>query len=80
MIIPASILAILQGFELAMAAAPKVVELVKQAKKFFADLFSAGLITKAQQDAVFLRIEAHWAMVQAGIVPQHWQVEPDPTA
>lgn len=76
----ALILSILGGFQGIISAAPQVVALVKQAKEFFEGLFKAGLITKEQQLACALQLDAHAAMVQAGIVPPPWQVEPDPVS
>lgn len=72
------LLSILAAFQGAISAAPQVLALVQQAKDFFAGLFSAKAITKAQQDALWAAIDAHAQMVKAGIVPPHWQVEPDP--
>lgn len=69
---------ILKGLLAAIGAAPQIVELVTQAKAFFSTLFSKGLITKEQQDALFLRIEAHCALVNSGIVESEFAVEPDP--
>lgn len=71
---------IIQGIQIAISAAPKVAEIVVSAKALFTSWFNAGLITKAQQDAVHQTIDGIVAMVQAGIVPPHWQVEPDPAA
>jgi hypothetical protein len=75
---PATILLILQGFEAAINAAPKVVELVTKAKDFISSLFAAGLISKERQEAMFLRVESRAAMANAGIIDEGWTVDPDP--
>lgn len=72
------IIKIVQAFEAAIAAAPQVVELVNKAKEFIAAMFGAKLITKAQQDALHARIDAHVLQVQAGIIDPALLVEPDP--
>lgn len=78
MITAAVLLKILAGIQMAMAATPKVIELVKQGKAFFSGLFGAGLITREQQNALHAQIEAHAEMIAAGIVQPQWTVEPDP--
>lgn len=75
---PSILLTILNGFQAAINAAPTVIELATKAKEFFGQMFSSGLISKAQQDALMLSIDSHAAMVNAGIVPDHWRVEQDP--
>ncbi len=69
---------ILKGLLMAISAAPQIIELVAKAKEFFSVLFASGLITRAQQDALFLRIDAHTALVNSGIVEPEFVVEPDP--
>lgn len=75
---PALLLTILGVFQAAITAAPKILAIVEQAKAFFAGLFAKGVITKEQQIACAMQLDAHAAMVNAGIVPPPWQVEPDP--
>ncbi len=75
---PATILLILQAFEAAINAAPKVAELVIKAKDFITNLFSAGLISKEVQDAMHLRVDSRAAMALAGIIEEGWSVDPDP--
>jgi hypothetical protein len=70
---------ILKGLLMAISAAPQITELVAKAKEFFGALFASGLITREQQEALFLRIDAHCALVNAGIVEPEFLVEPDPT-
>lgn len=69
---------ILQGILAAISAAPGVIALVQKAKDLISALFGANLITKAQQDALHARIDAHALMVNAGLIEPWWQVEPDP--
>ena len=69
---------ILQLIQAVLSAAPQVAELVVKAKDLIAALFTAKVITKAQQDAMHLHIDALAALHAAGIVPPAWQVEPDP--
>lgn len=69
---------ILQGIIAALTAAPKVAELAIEAKKFIEALFTNQVITAEQQNAMKAEVDAIVALSQAGIVPSHWQVEPDP--
>lgn len=69
---------ILQGIQAAISAAPSVIAIVQSAKDFISSLFGAGLITKAQQDALHQAIDAHAALVAQGIIPDWWKVEADP--
>lgn len=73
-----ALLLLIQGIEAAIAAAPRVVELVAKAKDLVTALFTAKVITKDQQDALHARIDSQALMAAAGIIPAHWQVEPDP--
>lgn len=75
----AVIFAILQGLQAAIAAAPLAIEIVEKAKALIDSLFTAKLITAAQQNALHLEVDAYAAMAAAGIVPLAWTVEPDPT-
>jgi hypothetical protein len=75
---PAAILLVVQGIQAILTAAPQVAELVVKAKELIAALFQAKAITKEQQDAIFAHIDGLAALHNAGIVPLHWQVEPDP--
>ena len=76
---PALVLQVIQLINAMLTAAPRVAELVKQGKDLITALFTAKLITKEQQDAMHAYVDGLAAMHMAGIVPQHWQVEPDPT-
>lgn len=75
---PAAITLFLNGLMAALSAAPKVAELYVKAKDMVAALFAKDLISKEKQDAQWAYIDAIKAMVDAGIVPPHFQVEPDP--
>jgi ribosome biogenesis protein Tsr3 len=70
---------ILQGIEALLAAMPGIVGIVDQAKSLVTSMFTAGKITKAQQDSLHAYIDARAALVAAGINPVWWTVEPDPT-
>lgn len=74
----ASILLIVQGIQAAIAAAPGVIAVVEKGKDLISALFTAGKITKEQQDALHARIDADAALAASGIVPPEFQVEPDP--
>jgi len=74
----AAIPLILKGLLMAISAAPQIVELAAKAKEFFSTLFGKGLITKEQQDALFLRIDAHCALVNSGVIEPEFAVDPDP--
>lgn len=75
---PATILLLIQGIEAAIAAAPKAMDVITKAKDFITAMFTAGAISKAQQDALHLRIDSMQALALAGVIPDHWQVQPDP--
>lgn len=70
---------VLTGFQAAIAAAPKIAEVVSAAKDFFTALFEADLITEAQQDKVHAHIDAIAAAFEEGKTPPAWTVESDPT-
>ena len=76
----AEIFALLGLINGAIAAAPKAVELIKNAKDFITGLFKAGLISKEQQDAAHAYADAQGELVRLGIVPDSWQVRPDPVS
>lgn len=76
--IPPTALLVLQAIQAAITAAPGVINIIQKGKEMISSLFEAGLINKAQQDALHLEVDAIAAMVEAGITPPHWQVEPDP--
>jgi hypothetical protein len=69
---------IIQGIEAAISAAPQFEEVVTKAKEFISSLTSAGLITKAVQDALHARVDIVCAAALAGDVPPEFTVEPDP--
>lgn len=75
---PATILLLVEAFQAAIAAAPQVVALAKQAKDFFVTLFSNGLITKAEQDAVHAHMDQWVTCLTSGTVPLEFTVEADP--
>jgi hypothetical protein len=72
------ILLIIQGIEAALAAAPGAIEVAMKAKALIEALFTAKAITKAQQDALFARVDSYCQMFAAGIVPDGWEVRPNP--
>ena len=69
---------VLSGIQAALAASPAVANLVIQAKDWITALFSAGVITRAQQDALHGVCDAHQAAVLAGQRPDALVVDPDP--
>ncbi len=73
-----AILLIMQGIQAAIAAAPGVIDIVAKSKALIDSLFTAGAITKEAQDALHKECDSLQAMALAGIVPDHWKVEPDP--
>lgn len=74
-----AILALIEGLNAAISAAPKIADIVVKAKDLVASLFAAGVISKDKQDAIHLAIDARAALAAAGIVDPAWTVEPDPT-
>ena len=73
-----TLLLIIQGIQAALAAAPGVIDVAVKAKALITALFTAGLITKAQQDATHANIDSYQAIWEAGVVPDGWEVRPDP--
>jgi hypothetical protein len=75
---PPAVIAIISGIEMAIRLLPGVIDVVTKAKSFLATLFGAGVITAAQQAALFARIDEITRQAAAGQLPEHWNVEPDP--
>lgn len=71
----AAIITLIQG---ALAAAPQIEAVITAMKDFISGLFKGGLLTQQQQDALHQYVDAVATMVKAGVVPSHWQVQPDP--
>lgn len=69
---------IIQIVQAAIAAAPSAVDIVAKGKAMIDALFTAQLITKAQQDATHAHLDSLQALALSGIIPPHWQVQPDP--
>jgi len=74
---PAVINAAIQGIIALISAAPKIEGLVRSGKEFIQQMFSAGLITQAQQEAIWNYADAKTKLIESGIIPPAWQVEPD---
>ena len=68
---------IIEAVLAAVSAAPKVETLAVSAKEFITQMFKAGLINKATQDATFAFMESVRALSEAGITPPSWKVVPD---
>lgn len=68
----------ISAIQLAIAAAPQVVDIVEKAKAFITSLFNAGLISKATQDAIHAHVDAYQAAALAGTPPPEFTVEADP--
>ena len=69
---------ILQGVQAAIAAAPTAIDIIVKAKALIASLFTAGLITKDQQDTTHAHLDSIQAMALSGLFPAWWQVQPTP--
>lgn len=69
---------VLQIVNAILASSPKIIETVGNVKALLDALFTAKLITADQQNALMAHVDAQAALAQAGVVPDHWQVEPDP--
>ena len=74
----ATLALVIQGLTALVAAAPKIEAIVAQVKTLITALFTTQQITKAQQDAMMAQVDAIVALSQAGIVPPHWRIDPDP--
>lgn len=75
---PAQVFALLAAIQAAIAAAPKVAEIVDNAKQLITSLFTAKLISKEQQDACHSYVDAQAALFATGIIPEALVVAPDP--
>lgn len=70
---------VFQLIQAVVAAAPKSIEALQACRNFVAAMFTAGLLTKAEQDAQMLWMDAHEALAAQGIIPNAgWAVRPDP--
>jgi len=76
---PPAIPVILAGIQAAIAIAPQVEEIVVSAKALITALFTAKLLSKEQQDALHLWVDAQAALAVQGIVPPSWQVQANPS-
>jgi len=63
----------------ALAASPDVVRLAAKFKDFIDAMFSAGVISKDDQDKLHAAVDERCAARLRGELLPHWQVEPDPT-
>lgn len=71
--------AILTLIAAVVAAAPTIEEGVLKAKAFIEAMFTAKLISTAQQDALIAVVDARAKLAEAGLPPVHWTVQPDPS-
>lgn len=70
----------LNAIQAAITAFPQVKAIVLKGKEFITSLFTAGAITKAQQDALHQHIDDISEAIQRGEIPEGWDVEADPGA
>lgn len=75
---PPIVFAVLGAIQAAMAAAPQVRAIAVKGREFIATLTGAGIITQAQQDQVYDRINAISEAHFHGKLPPGWEVEPNP--
>lgn len=76
--IPALVMTALSVFEALIGAFPQATKVVQEAKDFFTGLFSAGVITKEQQDALHSRLDKVADDYLNGRIPHSLIVVPDP--
>lgn len=76
---PPIVLSIVSIISLVAKGAPEVEKIYAAARDLFNSLFSGGLITKAQQDALMDWSDKHMVATLAGEVPPEFQVEPNPS-
>lgn len=69
---------IISFIQLAIKAAPSVVEVYKQGRELIEHLFHTGLIDKATQDKLLGWANEHQRATLAGEVPPELTVEADP--
>lgn len=75
---PPVVFVILNAIQAAIAAAPRVKEIVESGKQMISSLFTAKLITIEQQAALHSWVDGISDDFQNGRVPRAWLVEPDP--
>ncbi len=75
---PDTILLIIKAIQAAIAAAPQVEAIAIKAKEFITSLFTAQVITAAQQDAIHAHIDSLAAAAAANQPPPEFLVEADP--
>jgi hypothetical protein len=74
-----SAIAVFQLIQAVVASAPKSLEAIKACRDFLAAMFKAGLVDRATQDALMLWMDGREALLSIGIIPDGWEVRPDPT-
>lgn len=72
---PSLILPIVQAI---IAAAPTIIEGVEKAKTFVTALFTSGLISADQQNALHMHVDSLGALAATGVIPAAFRVRPDP--
>lgn len=69
---------IIAAFQMAIKAAPTVIEIAVKTKEMISALFTAGLISKEKQDETHLHVDQWVACLNAGVPPPEFTVEADP--
>ena len=69
---------VLQLISALIAAEPTIEAGILKAKALIEALFSAKIITAAEQDALHAVVDARAKLAALGLPPIHWTVEPDP--
>lgn len=75
---PPIVITIIGAIEMLIRIAPGAAEVVKRARQMIAAQFGAQVITASEQQALFDRVDAIAKEAADGILPDWWEVEPDP--
>lgn len=75
---PAAVLLAIQAAQALLTEFPQIEGLAADIQRFFAGLFSKGVISVDQQNQVKEHVDAVLAAIESGNIPPEFTVEPDP--
>jgi hypothetical protein len=74
-----AVIALISALQGLIASAPDIIAFAAKVKLWINDMFSAGLINSEQQQVLHDRVTAIVKDALNGVVPAHWQIDPDPS-
>jgi hypothetical protein len=74
-----AVIAVMAAIQSLIASAPDIIAFAAKVKGWINDMFTAGLINSEQQQALNDRVTAIVKDALNGVVPAHWQIDPDPS-